>query len=87
MQLVFTGDYAILQSLNAYYRNQLLLVESLFETAQAAGLKTAAVGKTGLSIQLPTDPDGKDIDSTKSSYEVELYAKTLRQRGRPFSSP
>ncbi|VXC69549.1 nucleotide pyrophosphatase/phosphodiesterase family protein [Sphingomonas sp. 8AM] len=44
---VFTEDYAILDTLNGYYGNQLLLVKSLFATAQAAGITTATIGKTG----------------------------------------
>src|SRR5215470_2954496 len=37
-QPVFTEDYAILQDLDAYYQNQLLLVGTLFQAAQKAGL-------------------------------------------------
>ncbi|MBI0475896.1 phosphodiesterase [Sphingomonas sp. MA1305] len=44
---VFTEDYAILDTLNSYYGNQLLLVKSLFATAQAAGITTATIGKSG----------------------------------------
>lgn len=44
---VFTEDYAILDTLNGYYGNQLLLVKSLFATAQAAGITTATIGKSG----------------------------------------
>src|SRR6266498_2430044 len=44
-QPVFTEDYAILQDLDAYYNNQLLLVGTLFQAAQAVGLTTAAIGK------------------------------------------
>ncbi|WP_295952148.1 alkaline phosphatase family protein [Rhodoferax sp.] len=44
---VFTEDYAVLTTLNDYYGGQLLLVKSLFKTAQDAGLKTAAIGKSG----------------------------------------
>ena len=44
---VFTEDYAILDTLNAYYGNQLLLVKSLFATAQSAGMTTATIGKSG----------------------------------------
>ncbi|MBI3524264.1 MAG: alkaline phosphatase family protein [Betaproteobacteria bacterium] len=44
---VFTEDYAVLATLNDYYGGQLLLVKSLFKTAQDAGLKTAAIGKSG----------------------------------------
>jgi arylsulfatase A-like enzyme len=44
---VFTEDYQVLNTLNAYYGGQLLLVKSLFATAQSAGLVTATIGKTG----------------------------------------
>ncbi len=44
---VFTEDYQVLTTLNNYYGSQLLLVKSLFATAQAAGLVTATVGKSG----------------------------------------
>lgn len=44
---VFTEDYQILTTLNNYYGGQLLLVKSLFATAQAAGITTATVGKSG----------------------------------------
>ena len=44
---VFTEDYAVLTTLNDYYGGQLLLVKSLFKTAQDAGLNTAAIGKSG----------------------------------------
>jgi predicted AlkP superfamily pyrophosphatase or phosphodiesterase len=44
---VFTEDYQVLNTLNDYYGGQLLLVKSLFKTAQDAGLVTATVGKSG----------------------------------------
>jgi arylsulfatase A-like enzyme len=44
---VFTEDYQVLSTLNAYYGGQLLMVKSLFATAQSAGLVTATVGKSG----------------------------------------
>ncbi len=44
---VFTEDYQVLNTLNDYYGGQLLLVKSLFATAQAAGMVTATVGKSG----------------------------------------
>src|SRR5512138_3639022 len=46
-QPVDLTDYAILTTLDAYYNNQLLLVGTLFQAAQDAGLKTAAIGKSG----------------------------------------
>ena len=44
---VFTEDYQVLTTLNTYYGGQLLLVKSLFATAQGAGMTTAAIGKSG----------------------------------------
>ena len=44
---VFTEDYQVLATLNTYYSGQLLLVKSLFATAQSAGLATATIGKSG----------------------------------------
>ena len=46
-QPAFTEDYAILQDLDRYYQGQLMLVGTLFQAAQKAGLKTAAIGKSG----------------------------------------
>ncbi|SPB18032.1 hypothetical protein NOV72_05231 [Caballeronia novacaledonica] len=44
---VFTEDYQVLTTLNNYYGGQLLLVKSLFATAQSAGITTATIGKSG----------------------------------------
>ena len=44
---VFTEDYQILSTLNKYYGDQLLLVKTLFASAQGAGMVTATVGKSG----------------------------------------
>jgi hypothetical protein len=48
-QSVFTEDAMVLQDMQTYYASSggLLMVPTLFATAQAAGLKTAAVGKAG----------------------------------------
>jgi len=50
-QPVFTEDHGVLQALDAFYRSRgargLFSVESLFEVAHRAGLRTAAVGKIG----------------------------------------
>ena len=46
-QPAFTEDYAILQDLDTFYQGQLMLVGTLFQAAQQAGLKTAAIGKSG----------------------------------------
>jgi predicted AlkP superfamily pyrophosphatase or phosphodiesterase len=44
---VFTEDYQVLTTLNNYYGGQLLLVKTLFATAQSAGMVTATIGKSG----------------------------------------
>jgi predicted AlkP superfamily pyrophosphatase or phosphodiesterase len=44
---VFTEDYQVLSTLNSYYGDQLLLVKTLFKTAQDGGLVTATIGKSG----------------------------------------
>lgn len=46
-QPAYTEDFAVLDALNAYYSDQLTLVGTLFRAAQAKGLVTAAVGKSG----------------------------------------
>lgn len=48
-QPAYTEDWAILDALNAYCGNQLTLVGTLFQAAQAMGLVTATVGKSGAS--------------------------------------
>lgn len=47
---VFTEDYQVLSTLYGYYGGQLLLVKSLFATAQAANMTTATVGKSGAAF-------------------------------------
>lgn len=59
---VFTEDYQVLTTLNDYYGGQLLLVKSLFATAQAAGLVTATVGKTGAAYIQDLGKRGLFID-------------------------
>ena len=59
---VFTEDYQVLTTLNDYYGGQLLLVKSLFATAQAAGLVTATVGKSGAAYIQNLGKGGLFID-------------------------
>ncbi|MHB1621527.1 MAG: alkaline phosphatase family protein [Sulfuricella sp.] len=47
---IFTEDYGIVNALNTLYANKLYLVGTLFQAAHAAGLKTAAVGKSGAAF-------------------------------------
>lgn len=39
---------------------------------------------TGLTIQLPTNPDGKDIDKTVHRYTARLYTKWLIHNGKKY---
>jgi len=59
---VFTEDYSVLTTLNNYYGGQLLLVKSLFATAQAAGMTTATIGKSGAAYIQDLDKGGLFLD-------------------------
>ncbi|WP_248324785.1 alkaline phosphatase family protein [Caballeronia sp. Sq4a] len=59
---VFTEDYQVLTTLNNYYSGQLLLVKSLFATAQAAGMVTAAIGKSGAAYIQNLNQGGYFLD-------------------------
>ncbi|MEP6739480.1 MAG: alkaline phosphatase family protein [Caldimonas sp.] len=74
---VFTEDYAVLTTLDAYYGGQLLLVKSLFKTAQDAGLKTAAIGKSGAAYIQDIGRSGFFLDENAvlpQSLATELQA-------------
>jgi predicted AlkP superfamily pyrophosphatase or phosphodiesterase len=61
-QPIFTEDWAILHDLDNYYVGQnnsaLFLVDTLFQAAHHAGLKTAAVGKSGPAFLQDFREDG-----------------------------
>lgn len=59
---VFTEDYAVLATLNTYYGGQLLLVKTLFATAQTSGMVTATVGKSGAAYLQDINQGGYFID-------------------------
>jgi predicted AlkP superfamily pyrophosphatase or phosphodiesterase len=40
---------------------------------------------TGLTIRLATNPDGKDVESAKSSYTFELHVKSLQHGGAKYT--
>ncbi|HYA20296.1 MAG TPA: phosphodiesterase, partial [Burkholderiales bacterium] len=44
-----------------------------------------ASAATGLTIALPTDPNGNDIDPSKSSYSIELQIKALGYQGKNYT--
>jgi hypothetical protein len=40
---------------------------------------------TGISVKLPTDPSGRDVDPEKSAYTIELQIKSLSYQGRTYT--
>jgi arylsulfatase A-like enzyme len=75
---VFTEDYQVLSTLNDYYGGQLLLVKTLFASAQAAGLTTATVGKSGAAYIQDLGRGGYFLDENTvmpRSLVTELQAK------------
>ncbi|MVT64624.1 hypothetical protein GPL21_05780 [Bradyrhizobium pachyrhizi] len=41
--------------------------------------------RTGLTIKLPTDLDGRGIDPRLSTYAVELHTKVLSRSGNSYT--
>jgi arylsulfatase A-like enzyme len=77
---VFTEDYQVLNTLNNYYSGQLLLVKSLFATAQAAGLTTATIGKSGAAYLQDLGQGGYFLDENTiqpRSLVTELQAANI----------
>ncbi|BDG07041.1 alkaline phosphatase family protein [Anaeromyxobacter paludicola] len=77
---VFTEDYQVLSTLQSYYGDQLLLVKSLFATAQAAGLVTATIGKSGAAYIQDLGRGGYFLDENTvmpRSLVTELQAAGL----------
>ena len=78
---VFTEDWQVLRDLDAYYGGQLLLVDTLFQQAQAAGLKTVAVGKAGAAAL--QDYKGGGIILDENTAYPESFASELLAHGLP----
>jgi arylsulfatase A-like enzyme len=78
-QPAFTEDYAILKDLDAFYQGQLLLVGTLFQAAQKAGLKTAAIGKSGPAFLQDYKQGGVILD--ERHVEPASVAKGLQAAG------
>lgn len=79
---VFTEDYGVLDALASYYQTNgsaLLQVGTLFQAAQAAGLKTAAVGKSGAAYLQDYKRGGYILDE-RFAYPLEL-AQGLQKAG------
>lgn len=83
---VFTEDYQVLTTLNNYYDGQLLLVKSLFATAQAAGLTTAAIGKSGAAYIQDLGRGGYFLD--ENTVQPRSLAAELQNAGYalPFNT-
>ena len=76
---VFTEDYQVLKTLNNYYGGQLLLVKSLFATAQAAGLTTATIGKSGAAYIQDLGQGGYFLD--ENAVQPRSLASELQAAG------
>ncbi|WP_370663516.1 alkaline phosphatase family protein [Massilia rhizosphaerae] len=80
---VFTEDYQVLTTLNDYYGGQLLLVKSLFATAQAANLTTAIVGKSGAAYLQDLGKGGVFLDENT----VQPRSLVTELQGAGFALP
>jgi arylsulfatase A-like enzyme len=80
---VFTEDYQVLATLNDYYGGQLLLVKSLFATAQAANLTTAIVGKSGAAYLQDLGKGGVFLDENT----VQPRSLVTELQGAGFALP
>ncbi|MGZ3240635.1 MAG: alkaline phosphatase family protein [Burkholderiaceae bacterium] len=76
---VFTEDYAVLTTLNDYYSGQLLLVKTLFATAQSAGMVTAIVGKSGSAYIQDPGKGGYFLD--ENTVQPRSLATELQNAG------
>jgi len=81
-QPVFTEDYAILEDLTKFLKGDLLLVDTLFEAAQKAGMSTVAIGKTGAAFIQDYKRGGMLLDE-KTVLPLSL-AKELQAAGIPL---
>ena len=81
-QPVFTEDWNILTSINGYYKGQLLLVTRILEAAQAKGLKTCIVGKSGAAFMFDLTRKGCGID--ENMVFPESLAIELQNNGYPL---
>jgi arylsulfatase A-like enzyme len=81
-QPVFTEDYAVLDDLDAYYDKQLFLVGTLFEAAQAKGLATVVIGKSGAAYLQDRHRGGIILDE-KTAYPLS-FAQELQAANYPL---
>lgn len=86
-QPVFTEDHGVLQALDAFYNagtpsSGLLKVQTLFEAAHAAGLRTAALGKIGPAFlqDYRLDPERSVILDENVALPLS-FARALQSEG------
>jgi hypothetical protein len=64
------------------------LVEALVNTSESVSGPVAECiysdRVSGLTMRLPTDPDGRDIDSTKSTYYIKLCTKKVTYNNKTY---
>lgn len=77
-QPVFSEDYGVLDGLKQG-RAQLLLVETLFDAAHAAGLSTLTVGKTGAAYMQDNARGGAILDE-RTAWPL-AFARSLQAAG------
>lgn len=90
--IVFTEDYGLINDLNNYYQQNLYLVGTLFQAAQKAGLKTAAVGKSGAAFIQdyadyavdPVNGNGKGVILDEKFAFPLSFAQALQKAGYPL---
>lgn len=86
----FTEDWGILDDLNTYYQanyqQSLLTVGTLFQAAQAAGLKTAAVGKSGPAYLQDYLRGGLIVDEN-TAYPLSLAQEIQVGQPLPANTP
>ncbi len=85
-QPVFTEDYGILKALDGFYQSMdgsgLFLVDTLFQAAHRAGLKTAAVGKSGPAFMQDYREDGSNGVILDENIAFPLsFAQALQAQG------
>jgi arylsulfatase A-like enzyme len=78
-QPIFTEDYQILLDLQGYYGGKVLLIGTLFQAAQKAGLTTATIGKSGSAFLQDIGEGGYILDE-KFAYPLS-FAKELQAQG------
>ena len=88
---VFTEDYGILKQLDANQDGHLFLIGTLFQAAQKAGLKTAAIGKSGPAFMQDYKTGGIVLDESAAfplSFAEELKAAHIPLPERtPYAYP